>query len=235
MIPALDKARINHDLLLFVPYREMTGQVPMDRAKPHHPLTGHNLTWASGGVMTPSNIPTCVFDGGTSYIDSPAADTADLNFTTGDYSIGLWFSYQVTGVSQILIGRYGIDLDGWELYVYDVNGTLNLRHSHSSLAPTHTGCYSVGWPTSQWHFAGISRSGAYPLHYRNGAPVEMAYDVGGLSDPDTCNRDLVIGVRYTKNATWYSGYQALLRVWGRALEEWEFKQIWEMERHWFGV
>ena len=235
---ALDKARINEGLLLYIPYREMTGQVVRDHAKPHHPLTGHNLTWASGPPITPSDIGTAVFDGASTYIDSPAADTADLDFTTGDYSIAVWFYYQVTTMSQILIGRYGVDLDGWELYIYDPGLTLNLRHHHSSLAPApvRSACASGGWSTGAWHFAGISRSGAYPLHYRNGVPLEMIYDpVGGLSDPDSCNRDLVGGCRFTKDANWYSGYKAPLRVWDRGLEGWEFRQLFEMERHWFGV
>lgn len=236
VIGARDKLKLDHNLLLSIPYREMAGQLVMDRAKLHHPLTGHNLTWSSGMPIIPSQLGLGVFNGASTYIDGPAADTVDLNFTSEDYSIAAWVFYQATTLSQIVIGRYGVDLDGWELYLHDPNSTLTLRHHHQSLAPdTRSACYSEGWSVSGWHLIGVSRSGGYQHHFRNGKEVQVMC-AGGLNDPDTCNRDLVIGARYTKDTNWYSGYQTLLRVWGgRALEEWEYRQIFEMERHWFGV
>jgi len=227
-----DKLRLNHQLLLSLPFREMTGQRVKDRSIPHHTIVGHNMAWASGMPVIPSQLGLGVFNGANAYCDGAAIDTADLDFTTGDYSIAGWIFYQATAMSQIVIGRYGVDLDGWELYLHDPNETLNLRHHHSSLPATRTGCYSSGWATGQWHLFGISRSGSYPRHFRNGAEVEV---VGVLSDPDACNRDLVIGTRFTKDANWYSGYMTLLRVWDRMLEDWEHRQIFEMERHWFGI
>lgn len=229
----LDKAALDHQLLLSVPYREMANQLTMDRARPHHPLQGHNLTWSSGWPIVPSQIHLGVYDGASAYTDSPAADTVDLDFTTGDYGLAAWVFYQATALSQLVIGRYWTDLDGWELYLHDPNSSLSLRHHHGSLADTRSGCYSLGWPVGQWHLVGVSRSGAYPRMFRNGTEVEVTYDPGGLSDPDSANRDLVIGARCSKNANWYSGYQSLLRVWGRSLEPWEHRQIFEMERHWF--
>lgn len=232
---AHDKLRLNHQLLLSLPFREMTGQRLKDRAIPHHVIIGHNLTWSSGMPIIPSQLGLGVFNGATAYADGAAINTADLNFITGDYSIAGWVFYQVTAMSQIVMGRYAVDLDGWELYLHDPNETLSLRHHHGSLPTTRTACYSFGWNTSGWHLFGISRSGSYPRHFRNGAELEVIYSAGGLNDPDTSNRDLVIGVRgVTKNANWYSGYMTLLRVWDRALEEWEHREIFEMERHWFG-
>jgi len=225
-----DKKAIHGDsLLLSLPFREQIQAVLGDRAKPHHPVLG-NISWAT----LPSGLGVLSLDGATEYADCLAVNCADLDFTTEDYSIVGWINYQASMQSQIVVGRYGVDLDGWEVYLYSVNNTLSLRHHHASLVPARTGCYSEGWTTGAWHLFGISRSGAYPLMYRNGEELEMAYTVGGLSDPDACNRDLVIGVRYTKNADWYKGCLALLRIWGgRALEPWEHKQIYEMERHWF--
>jgi hypothetical protein len=232
-----DKLSINHQMVLSLPFREMVNQLIQDRAAPHHPVQGHNLTWASGLPIIPSGLGLGVFDGATAYADSPAALTVDMNFTSEDYSIAVWVYYQVVAHSQIVVGRYGTHLDGWDLHLYHVNSTLSLRHNHGSLAPDHSTCYSEGWNTGQWHLIGISRSGRYPRHFRNGAEIEVSYSAGGLDDPDTANRDLVIGVRgVTKNANWYSGYMTLLRVWGsRAMEEWEHRQIFEEERHWFGV
>lgn len=232
MAVGYDKKSMQHDqLLLSLPMIAGTGPVLVDIAKPHHYIDG-NMTW---GTLL-SGIGVTVFNGTNQYADCLAADSADLNIMTQDYSVVGWINYQVKGQSQIVIGRYGVDLDGWEVYLYDVNNTLNLRHHHSSLAPTRTGCYSIGWTTAVWHLFGISRSGAYPLMYRNGEELEMSYDVGGLSDPDTCNRDIVIGIRYTKDANWYEGYLQGLRLWvGKALTREEHLHIFNTERRWFAV
>lgn len=233
VVAGYDKRKINHQLALSIPFAEATGQYPMDRALPHHGLSGHNLAW----VTLASHLGVVSLDGATAYIDALAADTVDLDITTEDYSLVGWIYYQASALSQLVIGRYGVDLDGWELYTYSINETLNLRHHHVSLAPdTRSGCYSVGWAVDTWHLFGVSRSGAYPKMYHNGVEVEVTYDVGGLNDPDSCNRDLVIGTRYTKNTNWYKGYKKWYRAWpGRSLENWEHRQIFEMERHWFGV
>jgi len=224
---------INGQLLFALPFYEATGVITQDVAKPHHPVDLHGFpSWAA----VASGLGVLDFNGASDYLDSPAADTVDLDFITGDYSIVVWTNHQWTAQSQIIIGRYGVDLDGWELYFFDTPlNYLQLRHHHASLAPDRTGCFSVGWSNDAWHLVGISRSGAYPLHYRNGMGVEVTYDVGGLSDPDSCNRDLVIGARYTKNADWYKGMQWNPRVWSRCLQPWEHRAIFDAEREIFGL
>jgi hypothetical protein len=233
MAVGYDKKSMQHDeLLLSLPFCEATGLVFKDIAKPHHFSDGLNITWTT----LPSGLQAATFNGASAYTDILAADSADLNIMAQDYSVVGWINYNVLAQSQIIIGRYGVDLDGWELYIYSVNHTLNLRHHHASLVPTRTGCYSLDWTTGQWHLLGISRIGAYPLMYRNGEEVAVTYDVGGLSDPDTCNRDLVVGIRYTKDANWYSGYMHGFRVWvGKALTTEEHRHIFNTERRWFDV
>ena len=84
---------------------------------------------------------------------------------------------------------------------------------------------------------GISRTGGnlYPQHYRNGNFLAMSYEASGMLDPDTCNRDLVLGTRYTKDANWYKGQMWRPRIWDRALSAVEWKNMFEAERDWFGV
>ena len=226
-----DKKILNHRMLLDLPFNEGAGTTTRDCASPHHQDIDliNTPTWAS----IASGLGVIQLDGVDQYLECPAANTVDLNFTTGDYSIVGWINYQILATSQIVIGRYGVDLDGWELYLYSVNNTLSLRHHHSSLAPPRTGCYSEGWATNIWHLFGISRSGLYPTMYRNGFEVEVAYDIGGLQDPDTCNRDLVIGTRYTKGSNWYKGMMANMRILGKALTLEDHRFIFETERHWF--
>lgn len=233
MVVAHDKKRLYHDqLLLSLSFEEGAGLVFKDRAKPHHFSDGLNIAWTT----LPSNLQVATFNGASAYTDIAAADSVDLNIITEDYSVVGWINYQALAQSQIIIGRYGVDLDGWEVYLYSINNTLSLRHHHSSLADARDGCYSSDWNTGTWSLFGISRNSLYPKMYRNGVEVEVTYGINGMRDPDTCNRDLVIGCRYTKDANWFSGYMQGLRVWvGRALSLHDHRYLFETERHWFGV
>lgn len=232
MVVAYDKKALYHDqLLLSLPFDE-GDSVLYDRAKPHHPFNGNN-----GWTQLTSNLPVASFNGINQYMDCAAASSADLDITVEDYSVVGWINYGASLQSQIVIGRYGVDLDGWEVYLYSVNNTLSLRHHHSSLAPDNRdGCYSEDWNINTWYLFGISRDSLYPRHFRNGVEVEVTYETGGLKDPDTCNRDPVVGVRFTKNADWYGGYMAFMRVWvGKSLTLDDHRYLFETERHWFGV
>ena len=243
-----DKLSIYHDIVLDLPFREGTGTITHDIAKPHHPLT---LNDPGGGLFTWGNLASgCPYlqfaavGGGPAdgvYLDCPAADTGDLDFTTGDYSLSVWLNWDSTGGwSEIIMGRYGVDLDGWEIYL-DISGGLNTvsqRHHHVSLAPnTNSNCFSTGWTPGNSYLLGISRIGGdlYPVHYRNGLPLEMTYEDSGMLAPDACNRDLVIGCRYTKDANWYRNMMWRPRIWARALAAWEWLQLFNMEKHWFGL
>ncbi len=246
MSVGFDNLAINNSLLLGLPFREGSGLVTYDEAKPNRILTQHV---PGGGAFAWGNeargIPYLDFapiGGGPAdgvYLDCPAADTVDLDFTTDDYSIGGWINWGAgTNQSEILIGRYGTELDGWDIYFNAVSNSLSHRHHHSSLGAGNlkSECFSAGWIPGTWNFFSVSRLGSslYPLHYRNGIKLEMNYDANGMLDPDTCNRDLVMGCRHSKDANWYYNRMWNIRVWGRALsqEDWQF--IFRKEGHWFG-
>jgi len=214
-----DSISYNRRMLLDLPFREGIGVVTQDVAKPHHPITMVNTpTWTAldSGKMTIN------LNGTTQYLQCLSASCTDLDFTSGDYSIGGWINWTINEFSQIVIARYELSVDGWEVYLTNV-GSLNylsLRHHHAAGATTRTGAFSLGWtPGTLFHF-GISRSGASAQFYRNGEPVTTVSDT--LIDPETCNQDLVIGTRYTKNANFYKGPFARLIVADEALtaEDW---------------
>ena len=243
-----DKISVNHGMLLDLPLLEGSGVITRDVAKPHHdpitledPGTGSfNWTTLVSGLPCLEFVRVGPAAGEGVYLECDVLDTADLDFTSGDYSIGGWIKWIDTGVSILLIGRYELSLTGWELYLW--SGILQLRHHHASFCPgtcppdfERTGASSTGWTAGTWEFFGVSRSGAYPIMYRNGVPLTMAYSPLGIHDPDPCNMDLVIGTRYTKDMDWYSGLQSRPRVWGRSLSEAEWKGIFESEKHWYGV
>jgi hypothetical protein len=234
-----DNLSVNHQILLDLPFYEGTGTVTRDQAKPHHQDVDLVLTPPWGSVAL-SDIGVISFDGTThEYLELAGANCADLNFTTGDYSIGAWFTWgDGTDDDQTVIGRYVDSTNGWELYLSD-NGTtdryLTMRHHHAAGAAVRTACYSEDWDYDTWWFVGISRSGIAAQHYRNGAAIATTCSIGGLEDPETCAADLVIGIRSTKDANHLYGSQWRPRIWDRALSASEWLQIFESERHWFGV
>ncbi len=191
-------------MLLDLPFREGIGTVTQDVAKPHHPITMVNTpTWAAlaSGKMT------LVLNGSTQYLQCLAASCTDLDFTSGDYSVGGWIKWGDSAHdSQIVIGRYEVSVSGWEVYLTEAGALryLTLRHHHAGGATSRTGAYSLGWAyDTLWHF-GISRIGNTALFYRNGEPVATTSDV--LIDPETSPKDLVIGVRgTTKDSNYFNG------------------------------
>lgn len=246
-----DKVAVNHEMLLSLPFTEGTGAITHDISKAHHILTQHVSGGAGafnwGNIV--SGYPYIEFvrvDPDGAYLDCSNADTVDLEFTSGDYSVACWVNHRDTGhfKPKILVGRYEVDVGGWEVYIEsdtvlspDVH-YLNHRHHHATLGAGNLrdGCYSVGWtPDTGWSLIGISRSGLYPQHYRNGLPLTMSYGANGMRDPDVSTSDLVIGARYSKNQDWLYGDISCLRVWGRELSASEFMFIFEHEKHWYGM
>lgn len=242
MVRGYDKIEVNYGVLLDLPFNEGSGIATHDIAKSHHQdITLVGPTWDKVAL---SNAGVLNFDGLTDYLECPAADTLDLDFI-GDYSILCWINWEDTGIAgEIVVGRYDIDVahSGWELYLAATPGvdSLTTRHHHAgTLVPPITGnprsaCYSVGWTRGVWCLLGVSRAGGGEAqHYRNGVPLAMV--TSGLHDPEPCSEDLVVGVRWTKNATYYKGMMKGLRLWGRALSAEEMMDIFETERPLFGV
>ena len=240
-----DKIPENEDILLDLPFREGTGTVTMDVAKPHHPVTlndpgGGSFVWTSlpSGLMALEFITT---GGGAAqgvYLECDSTETADLDFIAGDYSLGCWINWTAVS-SSIIMGRYQLNVSGWELYLYNAAPIyyLTQRHHHASTivgGNPRSGCYSVGWTPGEWCFMGSSRTGGgEAYHYRNG--VELTMSTGGLVDPETDSSDLVTGCRFTKDSDWYKGLMWRPRIWDRILSASEWMNIFKSERDWFGI
>ena len=228
-----DNISLHENILLDLPFREGIRAITHDIAKPHHVFDLNNTpTWAT----LASGLGVLDFNGINEYLDSPAADTADLDLT-GNYSLAGWVNWEDTTQSLIMMGRYGVDLDGWETF-FDVSGgrnTLSLRHHHLSLAPNLSdSCFSVGWTPGTWWLMGITRNGVNPKHYRNGQEVEVTFDASGVMlDPDSSNRDMVVGVRFTKDANFFKNRMWRLRAWDEELSAIEMETMYEIEKQWF--
>jgi len=229
-----DALDINRDILLDLPFREGIGAITHSVAKTHPAVKLINTpTW----TPITSGLGVLEFNGTTEYLEADNADTLNLRFIGDDYSIGCWLYWASGGGDvQHLMGRYDVDVafSGWELYLYSPTPSLNLRHHHAgTLVGVHprSGVDSVGWTFNEWQFVGVSRSGDTGTFYRNAVDVTLTGT--GLVDPETCAEDLTIGVRFTKASEYLKGKLWRPRIWGRALTQAEWAQIYERELRWF--
>jgi len=234
MVVLYDDLDVNASILLDLPFREGGGTLTHDVAPPHHAFSMvATPTWTT----LASGLQVIDFNGINEYMQEEVlGETADLDFTSGDYSLSVWFKYTDTSITYIIMGRYELSVSGWELYVTSDGGgtaTITLRHNHGTDASVRTACYSTGWLEDTWYHLGVSRDGGTAQHYRNGVAVTTTHSVGGLLDPDTCAQDMVIGVRYTKNINFFDGQMWRPRVWNRALSAQEWKIIYDSEVKWF--
>ena len=233
-----DKLAFNEDMLLDLPFREGTGTITRDVAKPHHPMTmvdpgGGSFVWGNEASGYPALEFVRIGYGATDGVYIECTDCADLDFTDGDYTFLSWINYTDTSSSESLFNR-GLPYNhGWEFYIY--SNVLQLRHNHAGGVATSTGASYTGISTYEgvWTLVGVSRSGADAQIYVNGLPVTTVISDGGLIDPETSNRDLVIGARTTKDSDWYEGKKGRLRICGEALTKEDHQNIYQIEKGWF--
>jgi len=228
-----DNLAWNREILLDLPLREGTGIITHDVAKPHHPITLHNTpTWTT----LDSGLGVITLDGSTEYLQCLAASCADLDFTSGDYSLAGWYYITSGGDDdKTLMARFLVDNNGWELYHY-YNGILTLRHHHAAGASIRTGAYSQNWTFGKWWFVLVTRSGVSAQFYRGDvdsfAALTTSISAGGLIDPETCNQNFYAGTDGTGDNK-FNGPFWRPRIWPRVLSEAEGQQIWGHEKRWF--
>ncbi|MBA7632055.1 hypothetical protein ES703_39597 [subsurface metagenome] len=239
-----DNLAINQDIELDLSMLEATGAITHDESKNHIIATLHNTPiWQA---LAAGRYGLRFHEANSEYLDAPVADTTALNFTSTDYSLAVWLSAgHYDDDDMIIMGRYSVDAapahipgSGWELYYYDPNNTITLRHSHNSLAPNLTSSsFSRGWTyDGDMHLFGATRIGGAMQHYRDGYPIATTVEASGMLDPDTnVTYDLVIGCRFTKDTHYWHGRLHRPRAWSRGLSDDDHRFIWEMERDWFGV
>jgi hypothetical protein len=230
-----DKLAINRNLLFGLTLEEGVGTLAHDRARPHHAstLTG-TPTWAS----IASGLSVLEFlNAHPDFIQCPAAATADLNFTSGDFSMAVWFWPAYFDNHQALLCRGVLNVDGWRLWIVS---TPQLRFE-TSQAGANQASYtdSPSAIVQRWSLWGMSRSGSLVSLYHNG--IDRTSVAGSHTNPTGANRKLHIGIlddeasypvlgdAFAKGKKWNP------RIWGRKLESWEHMAIFNAERHLFGV
>ena len=232
-----DDLDINRDIRFDIPLREGVGIVRTHDVTHHHPLV--TLVSSPAWTILDSNLGCLTLDGAADHLTSSGVDTALMDFTSADYSIGGWYLNLTGDPSQELINRYLLNNNGWELYHYS-NGIMTLRHHHAATlvgGNPRSAIYSTGWAYNTWYFMGITRSaGEDAIFYRGDANgfglIPTISSAGGLHDAESCNQNLYIGCRGAAS-NWHTGMFWRYRAWARALTQSDWQSIFERELRWF--
>lgn len=231
-----DSLAVNRNLILDLPFREGIGALyTQDISIVHHQLT---MVSAPAWTILDSYLNCLTLDGANDYIWGTAVATADLDFTSVDYSLGGWFFFTSGGVDdKTLMSRFLVSANGWEVYHYPTNHSITLRHHHAAGATTRTGAFSLNWTFGKWWFMGISRHAGTAQFWRGDidgfAAVTTSISAGGLIDPEPCAQNFFIGTD-TTGTNDFNGLMWRPRIWfERYISETEWQQIWEKEVEWF--
>jgi len=150
------------DCLLDLQFREGSGLVTRDWAKPHHKdptLTGAP-SWATVNGRNVLDFNSATPD----FIQIAAADTGDLDFTSESFSIVFWFRKH-TNTNFNLIQRALVNTDGWRLYLI-LGGYLKFATYSPAGVSSQTPLGGIS--NNIWYLATVTRDGSSVRLYLNG-------------------------------------------------------------------
>lgn len=225
-----DNWRVNQELVLDLQLREYSGTVTRDWAKPYHDpatligtptwsLLGSDLTYLDFNLANPDRIVIL------------AADSTDLDFTSGAFSGAAWIAPDAYG-NRYLMHKSSAG-NGWGFWI--VGSSPYLAFTTEQAGPVYqTTQGGTNLQLSAWQFVGFTRSGATGRIYLNGrdATASPATHVDPVS---AAAADFTIGTTTGGGAGYYDGDLWRPRVWKRPLAAWEMLAIYEAERDLFGV
>ena len=229
MTVGFDNKSVNNQLLVSLPFEEVTGTITHDVAKPHHLFT---LTGVPTWSALASGLQVLDFDSGNpDLIQCLAADCADLDFTTSGYSIAMWINLD-TLTSISLLNRDDIST-GYNLALGHL-GTLIMGTYQGIFAWQFTMSDSSPFSATTWYLVCATRDGATGELYRNGENI--TYTSGTHIDPvSAAALNVNIGVEHDGTGNPFDGRMWNPRIWGRALTASEIMTMFQSERDWFGV
>ena len=217
-----DRVRLNRGILLDLPFWEGTGVTTQDWSKNHHPMALAGApAWAEVGLT---------FAGAPDEITCPGADSADLDFTSEDFSLVVWAYSTNLSSANVYMNRATLDACGWEWYTANGNLALRTNQAGSREGASGMGCVIL----NAWQCLGVSRSGLVAQAYADGQPVYTLHTAAGILDPVACGAQ-TFRVANNPHANCFSGTLWRPRVWDRLLLPREFRAVFEGERHIFGV
>ena len=215
-----DNDPVYKNILLDLQFKEGSGVIAHDSAKPHHknPTLQTNTTWAQ--LANDKNVLDFA-DINPSYVSITHANSGDLGFTTGTFSVSFWLKPDV--LDNWLIGKADGG-NGWSVYL---QGDGSIRYvSQAGFAPfntdTKTGLISIG----VWAFVTLVRVGLNIYMYVNGLQQNILTNTINSTAPAVL---FTIGANGTGNQR-YDGQMADVRIWERELSKEHVRAIFESER-----
>ena len=225
-----DNYRPNQMLVMDLQFKETTGGFTADCAKGYRDrlALGGTPAWAILG----NDLTYLDFDpNNPDYLLSLAADSTDLNFTTGSFSGAMWIYPDAYG------NRYVFDKSsataGWAFWIVGTSPYLALTTANAGPA-TQTTYGGANLVTSAWQLIGFTRSGAGVRIYLNGRDATTT-PATHINPQTAAAINMQIGTVVGAGAGWYDGRMWRPRVWKRELAAWEMLALYEAERLSFGV
>ena len=221
---------LGKDCLLDLPMFEGIGAASlMDVAKPHHPvLMTHAPVWTqlSSGLWV-LNFTAAHPD----YLSIVAAGCTDLNFTTESFSGVCWTQFVNSGLQrQHIMGKgsgFG-GTTGWTLY-WNTQSQLCFRSVPGAVSESAQMANAV-------HLCGFTRVGASVRMYVDSSDrTSTAGNHGATITSAAASNFLVAVYEGLLATTAFNGQLGLSRIWNRALSPAEHREIFNRERHLFGV
>ena len=222
-----DSIPYNHELLLSLQFREGTGTLTQDWAKPHHPMT---CVGAPAWDTLDSGLGVLTFDGDDDEVQCPGANSADLDLTTENFTLAAWAYHDNMSTSRVIMNRGTLNTCGWEWYT--ANSNLALR---TNQAASREGASGMGFIiTDTWQFLVMVRTGLVGLAYLDGVAMFTSQTDNGLLDPVACGAH-TFRVGNNPHDNYFEGDLWNTRIWPRVLSASEVQAIFEAERNLFGV
>jgi len=222
-----DSNSLNYGLLFSLTMEEATGTaITGDAAKPHHTTS---LTHSPAWVQLPSGVWVMDFNSAhPDYLQCSAATTADLDFTSGAFSVSMWIKQHASVAStRYLINRGdGAGAHGWCITTYNnylywgTPGSVEIRS---------TGAFSI----NVWSLIIVTKSGTLGKSFVNG--IELSYILQGALNPTTDTEKLLIGIFNDEATGAWDGEIWNPRIWNRALSPEEIYYMFQRERWMFRV
>jgi len=222
---------INKQLLLSIPMFEGIGTSTIkDIAKPHHLVS---LTHSPAWVLLSSGVWALNFDGTNDYASISHALFTDLDFTTGDFS-GICWQYKTT-YGGFYFGNCANPMT-WGFYIGgDVTEGLVLKTWSGASSQSTISAASIV-SSSVWYLAGFSVRDSDPSCrlYLNG--IDVTSVLGIYSPRGATGADFAIAKGVGGGGIGnFTGNLCGIRVWNRRLDPREHMEIFNRERHLFGV
>jgi hypothetical protein len=231
MARGYDNGKVEQGCLLDLRFVEGTGGIGVrthDWAKPHHLVT---LVTAVTWTAAPSGLTVLDFNGTSDRLICLAAASADLAFTSGDFSGVVWVCPDAVGNRYFMMkGAAGT---GWAFWLSGV--TPFLCFTTEQAGPVYQTTVGGGqFVTSAWQLVGFSRSGVAARLYLNG--LDCTSGPATHIDPASAAAgDFSIGSTVGGGAGWINGDMSRPRLWGCELTLDEHWAIFERERHLYNV